>query len=194
MIIDDQGDEGTTVREGGLASGPVPDIDSYSIRLASDPGAGKVVYVTDLGRPLGPGRGRRHVRQPGAARQPADGLPISDSLDDGQADTIWLCTGTAATCATPNDFKRFKWVNGLLVDENNRALTFTFTRRPGRHVGRQAVGLRARRRRPALRGRPRGRDPALDDLEQPGLRPAGACRTSRCASRTTTRRASTWSR
>ena len=30
-----------------------------------------------------------------------------------------------------NDFKRFKVVNGVLVDENNRALVFTFTAAPG---------------------------------------------------------------
>ena len=57
----------------------------------------------------------------------------SDSLDDGEGDTIWLCTSkVAANCDGINnvtlvkdysEFKRFKWVHGVLVDENNRGLS-----------------------------------------------------------------------
>ena len=118
VIIDDEGPEGTSVREGGSGLGGVPDIDRYSIRLASDPGTN--VYVTIS-----------------AARSPQEEADdtfdnfeptlTSNTLTDGPADTIWLCTGTALTCNDANDFKRFRVINGVLVDEANRALVFTFT-------------------------------------------------------------------
>ena len=127
VIITESG-SGTTVREGGLASGPTPDIDSYAIRLASDPGAGKTVYVTISAARSPQEEADDTFSNPEPIIDPNTHLPISDSLSDGPADTVWLCTGTAPTCKTQNDFKRFKIVNGVVVDENNRALVFTFTR------------------------------------------------------------------
>ena len=53
VIIGDEGSEGTSVREGGSVS--VPEIDSYSIRLAGDPGT--FVYVT-VSAARAAGRGR----------------------------------------------------------------------------------------------------------------------------------------
>src|SRR5205085_8349407 len=51
----------------------------------------------------------------------------SDSLDDGSADSIWLCTpGPGGDCSSASHFKRYKFVNGIAVDENNRALVFEF--------------------------------------------------------------------
>ena len=105
----------------------MPDVDSYAIRLAADPGLGKTVYVTISAARSPQEEADDTFSNPEPIIDPVTHLPISDSLDDGNADTIWLCTGTAFTCATANDFKRFKVVNGVLVDENNRALVFTFT-------------------------------------------------------------------
>ena len=48
-----------------------------------------------------------------------------------------------ATATTPSDFQRFKCVNGVLVDENNRALVLTFTAANWRRM--RAEGLRATR-------------------------------------------------
>ncbi len=126
VIITETG-PGTTVREGGLGSGPIPDIDSYMIRLAADPGS--TVYVT-ISAARSPQEEADDAFDNPEPLDPITGLP-SNSLDDGEADSIWLCTGTAATCASQNDFKRYRWINGVLVDEANRALVFTFTGGPG---------------------------------------------------------------
>ena len=116
IIIDDEGPEGTSVREGGSLS--VPTIDKYSIRLASNPGA--AVYVT-----ISAARSAQEEADDAFSNiEPTDS---SDSLDDGNADTIWLCTpGPGGDCSSPSHFKRSKFVNGVAVDENNRALVFTF--------------------------------------------------------------------
>ena len=120
VIIDDEGDEGTSVREGGSPGGGVPQVDSYSVRLAGQPGSN--VYVT--------------VSAARSPQEEADNAflnpeaPGADSLSDGKADTLWLCTGGApgsGDCDAPTDFKRFKWVAGQFVDEANRALVLEFT-------------------------------------------------------------------
>jgi Ca2+-binding RTX toxin-like protein len=131
VIIDDEGEEGTSVREGGSTS--VPEIDWYSIHLAADPGVN--VYVTASAARSPQEEADDAFSNPEPIVD-ADGNPVSDSLDDGPADTIWLCAGPApmgmplmppAQCDAANDFRRFKWVNGVFVDENNRALVFAFT-------------------------------------------------------------------
>ena len=114
---------GTTVREGGSPRGPVDNLDSLLGPAGRRPGPRHGRLRHGLGRALAAGRGRRRVREPGA--EPG----ISDSLDDGEADTIWLCTGTGGgdDCTTPTEFQRYKLVNGVLVDETGRALVLTFT-------------------------------------------------------------------
>jgi len=125
VIIADEGDEGTSVREGGSLS--VGSIDWYSIQLASDPTSN--VYVTVSAA-------RSPQEEADDAFSNPEPTATSNSLTDGQADTIWLCTGPApggspalpsAACDEPRDFKRYKWVNGLYVDERNRALVLTYT-------------------------------------------------------------------
>ena len=94
VIITETG-SGTTVREGGILSGPVSDVDSYTIRLAADPGVGTPVYVTISAA-------RSPQEEADDAFSNPEPIPgVSDSLDDGEADTLWLCTGTnAPTSAT----------------------------------------------------------------------------------------------
>ena len=110
---------GTSVREGGSVS--VPTIDKYSINLAADPGLGKTVWITISAA-------RSAQEEADDAFSNPEPTATSDSLADGNGDSIWLCTGSVDTdCDDPSEFKRFKWVNGQFVDENNRALVFTFT-------------------------------------------------------------------
>ena len=190
VIIDDDGPEGTSVREGGSLGGPAPidDIDSY-IDPARRPTRRDTVYVTVS-----------------AARSPQE--EADDAFVEPGAATV---TGpaTRSTTARPtrsgcararagdvrrrqHDFQRYKCVNGVLVDENEPRARAHVHGGLGGTWNDRAVGLRLRRRRPALRGRPRRRRPALDDLRRTrtfdGV--AGAQRRGRrCA--TTTRRAST---
>ncbi|HEX6131969.1 MAG TPA: hypothetical protein VF044_09565, partial [Actinomycetota bacterium] len=118
LIIQETG-AGTTVREGGSLA--VSEIDSYSIKLAADPGNLKTVWVTISAA-------RSPQEEADDAFSNPEPTATSDSLDDGEADTIWLCTpGAGVDCSSQSHFKRFKWVNGQFVDENNRALVFTFT-------------------------------------------------------------------
>ena len=126
MVITETG-PGTTVREGGLGSGPVPDVDSYAIRLAADPGLGKTVYVTIS-----------------AARSPQEEADDTFSNPEPIIDPVTHCrSATPSTTATPTrsgsapaprsrarrqtTSSASRSVNGVLVDENNRALVFTFT-------------------------------------------------------------------
>ena len=115
IIIDDEGPDGTSVREGGSLS--VPTIDKYSIRLASNPGT--AVYVT-----ISAARSAQEEADD-AFSNPEPTL-TSDTLADGPADTVWLCTGSSGQCDSPGEFKRYKLVNGALVDEDNRALVLVF--------------------------------------------------------------------
>ena len=159
VIIDETG-PGTSVREGGSAR-PVPDDRLVLGQARGRPRRQRLRH--GLGGSLAAGGGRRHVRQPGAART------ASNSLDDGEADIDLAVHGghAPATCATTHErLQALQVVNGVLVDENNRALVLTFTGGLGGNWDDRAVGLRLRRRRPALRGRPRRRRPALDDLRR----------------------------
>ena len=88
-------------------------------------------------------------------------------LPNGQGDTIWLCTGAATRAPTRRSTRLAvpapQVVNGDALDEHERALVLTFTRRNWSETANQ-TRLRLRRRRPALRGRPRRRRPAQRHL------------------------------
>jgi hypothetical protein len=121
VIIGDEGPEGTSIREGGSAT--VGEIDSYSVKLAADPGT--FVYVTVS-------VARSPQEEADDSFSNPEPTPTSDSLSDGEADTIWLCTPSAGIdCSLPEHFQRHKVVNGIPVDENGRALVLTFTGGPG---------------------------------------------------------------
>ena len=130
VVIDDEGPEGTSVREGGSVS--VPEIDSWTVSLATTPTANVYVTVSAARSP------QEEADDTFANPEPAGSV---DSLPDGEADTVWLCAGPAGSCAAISDFKRFKWVNGFLVDEANRALVLTFT--PGNWDQKQYVHVLA---------------------------------------------------
>ena len=155
VIIDDEGPEGTSVREGGSVS--VGEIDSYSIRLASDPGDERVRH--DLGRPLAAGGGRRRVLQPRA--------DPDEQLADrrrGRHDLALHRPGPRAPTRPTSSAS-----SGSTACSSTRPTARSSSVRR-QQLERQAVGLRARGRRSALRGRSRRRGPALDDLRQRGLR------------------------
>jgi hypothetical protein len=126
VIIGDEGDEGTSVREGG--SSTVPDIDSYSVKLAAAPTHNVYVTVSAAGTP------QEEAEDTFSNPEPTD---TSNSLADGEGDTIWLCTGSATDCQVPTDFQRAKTVNGSLVYEDGRAVVLTFT--PGNWTTKQWV-------------------------------------------------------
>jgi hypothetical protein len=122
VIIGDEGPEGTSVREGGSVS--VPSFDFYSITLAADPGFNVYVTVSAARSPQEEADNTFSNPEP---------TPTSNSLTDGPADTIWLAVGPApvggvipAALQDPANYRRYKWVNGVYVDENNRALVLTF--------------------------------------------------------------------
>ena len=113
--------------------------------------------------------------------------PTSDSLDDGPGDTIWLCTGSgsAGDC---DDAERVPARQGR--QRRARRRERPRARAHVRRDGSSATGwddeqwvVRLRGRRPALRGRPRRRRPALDDLGRPELRRRRTSATSRSALR-----------
>src|SRR6185503_13291630 len=111
VVITENG-SGTQVREGGSVA--VPTIDYYTVALAADPGANNV-YVTVS-----------------AARSPQEEADNSFAnpapLPNGNADTLWMClgNGTVGDCSSMSQFQRHKIVNGVLVDENGRAVVLTF--------------------------------------------------------------------
>ena len=74
---------------------------STATRSASRATRGRNVYVT-----ISAARSAQEEADDAFANP--EPTPTSNSLTDGEADTIWLCTGSAATCDDPNDFKRFK--------------------------------------------------------------------------------------
>lgn len=123
VIIGDEGDEGTSVREGGSVT--VGEIDSYSVKLAAAPTANVYVTVSAARSPQEEAQDTFSNPEPTAT---------SNSLTDGEGDTVWLCVGGApnpdgspsADCDSQSEFKRFKIINGIPVDENNRALVLTF--------------------------------------------------------------------
>jgi hypothetical protein len=116
VIIGDEGPEGTSVREGGSAT--VGIIDSYSVMLAAAPTHDVYVTVSAARSPQEEADDTFSNPEPNTT---------SDSLRDGEGDTIWLCTGTALSCATFDDFRRARTINGELVWEDNRAVVLTFT-------------------------------------------------------------------
>ena len=153
--------------------------------------------------------GRRHagVRHVSAARSPQEeaddafstrsrSRASSDSLDDGEADTIWLCTGANPNqCDSASEFQRVKSVNGVLVDENNRALVLTFI---GGNPGDPGVNWNLEQYVYLFAvDDPRSEGDRVVVVQhstisaEPGLRPGRTSATSRSCSATTTRPAST---
>ncbi|HEY3486388.1 MAG TPA: hypothetical protein VGK49_13445, partial [Ilumatobacteraceae bacterium] len=130
VIIGDEGDEGTSVRERSPGeSSTIPQIDSYSVKLAAQPTHN--VYVTVSAARSTEVEFNDKFSNP----EPLVGGVPANSLSDGPGDSIWVCTGAApagdgtpsADCDELHEFQRHKIVNGQLVDENNRALVLTFT-------------------------------------------------------------------
>ncbi|MGH3372673.1 MAG: hypothetical protein ACRDPR_22025, partial [Nocardioidaceae bacterium] len=123
VIIGDEGDEGTSVREcTAEPCGPIPQIDSYSVKLAAAPTSN--VYVTASAARS------TQVELDDVFSNP-EPTPTSDSLSDGEGDSIWVCVGrdpslNTGDCNEISEFQRMKVVNGQLVDESNRALVLTF--------------------------------------------------------------------
>ena len=105
-----------------------------------------------------------------AARSPQE---EADGLDGSTAgDTVWLCTGAndAACDDAFAEFQRHIYDNSnTLSDVPQRALVLTFTA-ARRQLERRPERLRLRRRRPALRGRPRRRDQPQRHLDRRALR------------------------
>lgn len=97
-----QGNVVVTETGGGTAIREGGSRDSFAIRLAVAPMA--PVYVTASA-----------ARSP---QQEADGSPAGD--------TMWVCTGSAATCAAQFDFLRARTVAGATDRVANRAVVLTF--------------------------------------------------------------------
>ena len=160
------------MREGGSLA--VGDIDYYEISLAFNPDCGDGECTPANMYAAG---SRKVYVTVSAARSPqeeADGFNNPAPLADGEGDTVWLClgNGTAGECSTPSQFQRHKVVNGVLVDENGRALVLTFDSSNWQTKQRVYLlgGRRARRHRDrsaSPRARSASRDPAQRDLEQP---------------------------
>ncbi|WP_203230655.1 calcium-binding protein [Agromyces humi] len=104
---------GTAVREGALGTEVIKSYASYTVELAVKPTAN--VYVT--------------VSAAWSPSQEANGADLNPApLADGIGDTVWLCIGTAdSQCDEFSEFQRHKIVNGVVVDENGRAVVLTFT-------------------------------------------------------------------
>ncbi len=124
VIIGDEGTEGTSVREGGSPFG-VPQRDWYSVMLAGTPTAN--VYVTASAARSTQVEFDDVFSNP----EPTDS---SESLADGDGDSIWVCTSDQAgdapgntDCSTLAHFQRAKTINGQLFYENGRAVVLTFT-------------------------------------------------------------------
>ena len=107
VIIRETGASGTSVREclGDSMCGPIPNIDSYSVKLAAAPTAN--VYVTASAARSTEVEFNDKFANP-------EPTATSNSLSDGPGDSIWLCTGGASACTTKTDFQRAKIVNGQL--------------------------------------------------------------------------------
>ena len=119
VIIRETGASGTSVREclGDVMCGPIPNIDSYTVKLAAAPTAN--VYVTASAARSTEVEFNDKFANP-------EPTATSNSLSDGPGDSIWLCTGGASACTTMTDFQRAKIVNGQLFWENGRAVVLEF--------------------------------------------------------------------
>ena len=102
---------GTRVTEGGA-------IDSYTVRLARQPGANVYVTASAAASPQEEATDATSVNLANIAQQ----------LPTGLGDSIWLCTtASGAGCAAPRDFQRFVYLNGVLTAVASQALVLTFT-------------------------------------------------------------------
>ena len=136
VIIGDEGDEGTSVREGGSVS--VPEVDWYSVMLSTLPSANVYVTVSIARSP------QEEADDAFSNPEPLINGNVADSLSDGEGDTMWVCVGSAPTGDTPStdcdeesEFMRVVVINGVMYDLENRAVTLTFT--PGNWMDKQWV-------------------------------------------------------
>ncbi len=103
----------TAVREGGPVS-----VDAYAINLARAPSA--TVFVT-----ISAARAPQEEADDATTVNTAN---LAQKLATGNGDTVWLCTGVAATdCDSPTEFRRYVYRDGVLTPVDNRGLVLTFT-------------------------------------------------------------------
>ncbi len=105
----------TSVRE-GTTTGPIKEINHYTVELSHAPTA--EVYVTVSA-----------AHSPDEEARDTFDNPTGFGLTDGMADTIWLCVDTAPygdQCNSMADFQRHYVRNGVVVNEAGRAVVLTF--------------------------------------------------------------------